>query len=321
VEGGQFPLTLHIEDTVIDRSDKAGDIIGSHCYQYDEDRGETFRYPLHAIGRLPSWVAARTTKLVLVLRFLKRHASQYDLNDFLFYKGRPLCFLDRFLNLQDLTILSEFASDQFVSILSPPATIIRQRVGIPSLKKIQYEETNVSNWRNSYLQTFVELAPNLEILQVRENMKWKWKERSIFFRAENICDLLPLSGSLQELVLFNRPNICGSFEVFLAEMPLLNSWDIHNSLLEMGDCPRTMGRVPQTFKDNAYRWVDLNEHPHFIHYARDEVEFLLTMQDILVTWFLGLDDVNIHGWISGCHNEGILRERRPVFRKSPVQAL
>ena len=295
MEGSRFPLSLRIEDTLLDRIDETVPQEGYRC-EDNEDRDETFLYPLYAIGDLPSWVAARTTKLVLVLRFSRRYSSKYDLNDFLTHQGRHSWFLDRFRNLEDLTILSEFASDQFVSILSPPSAMVRPRTRIPSLKKIQYEETNVSNWRNSYLNTFVELAPNLESLKVRENMRWKWKEGSIFFRAEDIRDLLPLSGSLRELVLFNRPNIRGTFEEFLTNMPLLNSWDIYNSLLDMGNCPRTLRRIPQTFENNAYRCVDLNEHPHFVHYVRSEAEFILTMQDILVPWFLRLDDVNIHPW-------------------------
>jgi len=289
MNGNQLPLSLRIDDTGFDRASKSK---GSCCYDHDGD--ETFVYPLYAIGNLPSWVATRTTKLVLVLRFARKHASKYDLNDFLTYQGRPWWFLDRFRNLQDLTIISEFAADQFVSILSPPPTTIRR--GIPSLKRIHYEETNVSNWRNSYLKSFVELAPNLEILKIRENMRWKWKEESIFFRADEICDLLPLSGSLRELVLFNRPNIRGNFSKFLQEMPFLESWDIYNSLLDMGDYPRTKGRLPQTFEDNTCRLVDLNEHPHFVHYARNEAEFLLMMQDLLVPWLLGLDDANLHPW-------------------------
>lgn len=296
VEGSHFPLSLRIEDTVYDVTDKTLPPNGYCCK--DEKDNETFVYPLYAIGNLPSWVAAKTTKLVLVLRFARKFSSKYDLNDFWIYQGRPSWFLDRFRNLQELTIISEFASDQFVSILAPPPAMIRQRTRIPSLKKIHYEETNVSNWRNSYLKTFVELAPNLESLIVRENMRWKWKEGSLFFQAEHINDLLPLSGSLRKLILFNRPNIRGNFGKFLAKMPHLQSWDIFKSRMNMGYFPRTVGRIPrpQTFEDNAYRKVDLNEHPHFVHYALSEAEFILTMQDVLVPWFLGLDDANIHPW-------------------------
>lgn len=315
--GVHVPLALRIEDIEVDSHDghKAGKVVPHHTRHHqhpnsfqaygdpnnNNNNDEIIRYPLHAIGKLPSWVAARTTKLVLVLRFVRKHASQYDLNDFLFYQGRPCWFLHRFHNLQDLTILTEFASDQFVSILSPPTNTTAmfqttRTAGIPSLKRIHFEETNVSNWRNSYLQRFVELAPNLEVLHVRENMKWKWNVGSKFFQAEDIRDLLPLSKSLKALVLFNRPNIRGNFEEFLAEMPLLQSWDIYNSFLYMGDCPRTLGLIPQKFEDNSYRWVDLNDHPHFVKYARDEAEFILTMQDVLVPWYLGLNDVNIHPW-------------------------
>jgi len=220
--------------------------------------------------------------------------------------------------LQDLTIFSEFALDQYVSVLSTNKNNSNGG-GIPTLKRIQYEETNVSNWRVTDLKTFVELAPNLEYLLVRENMHWEWEDDSIYLPADDIKELLPLSKSLRELVLFNRLNIIGNFEEFVTRMPLLKSWDIScnnstnfsiidgdnnrsgtssNFSTGMGNLPPTYGRERrQTYDDNSYRGCDLNNmEKHYPKYVKDEAEFIVIMQEVLVHWFVGLNDINIHPW-------------------------
>eukprot|EP00536_Pseudo-nitzschia_multiseries_P011900 jgi/Psemu1/30445/gm1.30445_g len=282
---------------------------GTKLLHGDEDDGENendevFLFPLQDVGNLPPAVAARTTKLILVLKFLREHASGIDLNDFCFCEGRPCPFLRRFTNLQDLTIVSEYAADQFVSILGPPppspsasAYEDEDRLRIPSLRRIHYEETNASNWRSSTLRAFVEIAPNLEILVLRENILRRWDLRDPLFPAESLADLLPLAGSLRELVLFNRHNLRGNFVHFLERMPLLDSWDVFCFGISMGRWPVVCGKESyQTFEDNAYRGVNVNEPSHFVELLKDETEFLLTLQEMVVSWFLKLDDPNLHPW-------------------------
>ena len=300
------------------------------------------RVPLHKVGKIPSWVAEQTTTLILVLKPVKDYTSEYDLNDFCFEKNehnntkkkQQSYFLDRFPLIEDLTIYTEFAFDMYVSILS--TTINRPLV---HLKRIRYEETNVSNWRITHLKTFARMAPNLESLILRENMHWRWKgddDHEKFLPAESIQELLPLSKSLQELVLFNRLNVVGNFEEFVSKMPLLKSWDVscnnstnissivpdddhdnnnntndlghthttNNSKWVMGSLPSTYRREkPQSYLDNSYRGYDLNsrrgKEKNYIKFVKDEAEFIVIMQDVIVRWFVfGLDDIAIHPWVT-----------------------
>ncbi|OEU06868.1 hypothetical protein FRACYDRAFT_252768 [Fragilariopsis cylindrus CCMP1102] len=108
------------------------------------------------------------------------------------------------LNADIIYYLFGIALDQYVSILS---TNNVNGSGIATLKSIVYEETNVSNWRQSNLKAFVKLAPNLESLILRENMYWKWNNDGRFLQQDSLQELLPLRNSLQKLVLFNRLNI------------------------------------------------------------------------------------------------------------------
>jgi hypothetical protein len=328
VNGGCGPLTLRIEDVIIKHKKLEDDD--------DNKNGEDMmmiRIPLYSIGNLPSYVAARTTKLILVLKLAKEHASKYNLNDFVFDSKngkKQSYFLDRFTILQDLTIFSEFALDQYVSILSTSSSNNSNNNnknnnggngGISTLKRIQYEETNVSNWRQSYLKTFVKLAPNLEILILRENMYWKWNNDGRFLQIDSLNELLPLSKSLKELVLFNRLNIVidgnETLNDFINKMPLLKSWDINCNNPTNTSIPitttnnnngnNTGGRMmgvgnlrPQTYNDNSYRGYDLNDRDqHYYKYVEEEVEFIIIMQDVIVRWFIGLNDINSHPWGDG----------------------
>ncbi|OEU17867.1 hypothetical protein FRACYDRAFT_238295 [Fragilariopsis cylindrus CCMP1102] len=340
--GGCSTLTLRIEDVVIitniNKNKKKTDDDEDKEEEEEDDEMRMIRIPLHSIGRLPSYVTTKTTKLILVLKLSKEHESKYNLNDFMFdgkSNNKQIYFLDRFPILQDLIIYSEFALDQYVSILSTNP----KNNGIATLKSIVYEETNVSNWRQSNLQAFVKLAPNLESLILRENMYWKWNNDGRFLQQDSLQELLPLRNSLRKLVLFNRLNIVidndNSFNSFISQMPLLKSWDLSCNNPTNTSIPIIVLTTPttttttnninnddnnnstinknmkqQTYDDNSYRGYDLNDrNKHYYKYVEEEVEFIIIMQDVIVRWYIELHDIHTHPWGDGTRNHILLMIR------------